>query len=135
MDIRTKQKLELLQYIPLYLISILLVTSGGVITFYKIDISQLHSKIGIVEIWFVIFRFFDNLFGTFGVGLFIFSVGCLLCHFLGIDILYNSGLVNRNNKKNKNLVKSINLVIVLIISILLIPWVYKFLIQLQNQLR
>ena len=130
MDIRTKQKLELLQNIPLYLIGILFVTSGEVITIYKIDISQHHDKIGIVEIWFVIFRFFDNLFGTFGVGLFIFSVGCLLCHFLGIDILYNSGLVNRNNNKNKNLVKSINLVIVLIISILLIPGVYKVLIQL-----
>ena len=135
MDIRTKQKLELLQNIPLYLIGILFVTSGEVITIYKIDISQHHDKIGIVEIWFVIFRFFDNLFGTFGVGFFIFSVGCLLCHFLGIDILYTSGLVNRNNNKNKNLVKSINLVIVLIISILLIPGVYKFLIQLQNQFR
>ena len=63
-------------------------------------------------------------------GCFIFLVGCLLCHFLGISILYNSGLVNRDNKKNKNLVKFINLVIVLIISILLIPGVYKVLIQL-----
>ena len=135
MDIRTKQKLELLQYIPIYLISILFVTTGEVITFYKIDISQFHSQFGLVNIWFSIFRFFDNLFGTFGVGLFIFLVGCLLCHFLGISILYNSGLVNRDNKKNKNLVKFINLVIVLIISILLTPVLFKFLIEFQNQLR
>ena len=135
MDIRTKQKLELLQYIPIYLISILFVTTGEVITLYKIDISQFHSQFGLVNIWFSIFRFFDNLFGTFGVGLFIFLVGCLLCHFLGISILYNSGLVNRDNKKNKNLVKFINLVIVLIISILLTPVLFKFLIEFQNQLR
>ena len=135
MDIRTKQKLDLLQYIPIYLISILFVTTGEVITFYKIDISQFHSQFGLVNIWFSIFRFFDNLFGTFGVGLFIFLVGCLLCHFLGISILYNSGLVNRDNKKNKNLVKFINLVIVLIISILLTPVLFKFLIEFQNQLR
>ena len=77
MDIRTKQKLVLLQYIPIYLISILFVTTGEVITFYKIDISQFHSQFGLVNIWFSIFRFFDNLFGTFGVGLFIFLVGCL----------------------------------------------------------
>jgi hypothetical protein len=135
MDIRTKQKLELLQNITPYLVGILFVTMGEVITFYKIDISQFHYKIGIVEIWFVIFRFFDNLFGIYGVGLFIFSVGCLFCHFLGISILYNSGLVNRDDKKNKNLVKYIHLVFVLIISILLIPEVSKFLIEFQNQLR
>lgn len=135
MDSRIKQKLELLQLIPLYLIGVLFVTSGEVIIFYEIDISQYYSQIGLVNIWFSIFRFFDNLFGIYGVGLFIFSVGCLFCHFFGISILYNSGLVNRDNKKNKNLLKYINLVVVLIISILLISVVSKFLIVFQNQLR
>ena len=37
MDIRTKQKLELLQNITPYLVGILFVTMGEVITFYKID--------------------------------------------------------------------------------------------------
>jgi len=36
MDIRTKQKLKLLQYIPPYLVSIVLVTAGGVITVNRI---------------------------------------------------------------------------------------------------
>jgi hypothetical protein len=135
MDIRTKQKLELLQNIPLYLIGVLFVTSGEVIIFYEIDISQFYSKIGLVNIWFSIFRFFDNLFGTYGVGLFIWGVGVIFCHWFGISILYNSGLVNRDDKKNKNLVKYIHLVFVLIISIFLIPEVSKPLIEFQNQLR
>jgi hypothetical protein len=134
MDIRTKQKIELIQEIPTFFISLLFMTAGEAITFYKIDITQFRSRFGIVNIWFSIIRFIDSLVGTFGVGLFTFSFGFILCYFLGMSILYKSGLANRDIIKNKKLVKFINIFINLIISILLVPFVSKFLIEFQNQL-
>ena len=129
MDIRTKQKIELIHQVPLYFVSISIMTGGEVIILYKINIPLYHQKIGLIEIWFSIFRFFDNILGYFGVGLFLFLVGLILYHFTGTDILYNSGLLNKDNKNEKKMSKIINLIIVSIISILLIPGVSKFLLS------
>ena len=129
MDIRTKQKIELIHQVPLYFVSISIMTGGEVIILYKINIPLYHQKIGLIEIWFSIFRFFDNILGYFGVGLFLFLVGLILSHFTGTDILYNSGLLNKDNKNEKKMSKIINLIIVSIISILLIPGVSKFLLS------
>jgi hypothetical protein len=131
MNIRTQKKLELIHQVPMYLVSILIMTAGEVIILYKIDIPLYHQKIGLVEIWFSIFRFFDNILGYFGVGLFLFLVGLILSHYTGTGILYNSGLLNKENKNEKKMSKKINLIIVSIISILLIPEVSKFLLRLK----
>lgn len=135
MNQRIREKVELIREIPMYLVSILLLSAGEAIIFYKIDISQYRSSSGIfgmVNLFFSILSFFYNLLGTFGVGLFIFCIGYLFCQFCGINILNNSRLVNMNNEKAKKKYKILNLVVALIISISLMPSVSRVLSEMQE---